>query len=217
MRTMLPSTPLLPSVALALGAVISLVVAGPVAAECPGPLQSWPSLAIAVPDAKVVVVGEVVESLGDNPPGLAVAFRLRIDEVLRGESLPLISFRGLQSGEPGECTLDAILRVRVGDILAIASDGQLPTLESGWTYPPTAPPPHVAVAFIRGEPALNYMPRMRTITLERVHQVVLPETATAPPSAPAVPAPDPFVPIATLAVMLVVVHAFQRRLQVAPE
>jgi hypothetical protein len=159
------------------GAVVWLAMMATTAvAECTYGIDPWPSFREAVKTAKTVVVGEVVESLGNNPPELAIRYRIRVDEILRGQSPELISFERLQPGGELRCPENSYLRVTIGDVVAIASKGELPTVENGYGYDTDKPSPFVAVVYIQGEPALNYMPHMRTMTLAQVRALVLPET-----------------------------------------
>lgn len=147
-----------------------LANAAPVAAECTQ-LDPWPSFTKAAPTAQRIVVGEVIQSYTDDSADNAIEFRLRVDEVLRGDAPPFLEFtEGTRSGMPlVVCPGDSILRVREGDVLAFAFDARIPTSRD----------PVMAVAWIRGEPDLFLMPASETLTLARVRELAaLPATDT---------------------------------------
>jgi hypothetical protein len=170
-------------------------------AECPY-VDPWPSFGDAVPKARTVVVGEVTDSLGDDPPGFAVWFRLRVEQVIRGRSDQVVTFQGLHPGGELKCPDGALLRPHVGDVIAISSDGSLPSVENGYALDSEKPLPFVAVVFISGQPARNFMPRIQTMTLRQVRALVLPATDTldrvdVPPLGN-----SPFEPVALAATLL---------------
>jgi len=147
-----------------------LASAAPVAAECTQ-LDPWPSFTEAAPTAQRIVVGEVIQSYTVDAGDDAIEFRVRVDEVLRGEAPAFLDFReGTRSGVPLTiCPRDSILRVREGDVLAFAFDARIAA----------SPDPVLAVAWIRGEPDLFLMPGSETLTLARVRQLAaLPATDT---------------------------------------
>jgi hypothetical protein len=165
--------------ALAAATAISFAQVSSVAAECPWPLGTWPSFVHVAKTAKTVVVGEVTESLNNNPPELAIWFRVRVDDVLRGQSDEVVSFQGLANTEEPHCTENAFLRLRIHDVIAIASEDVLPTAENGYTWDSELPRPRVAVAFVRGSPEPRWMPGMEAMTFQQVRDAVLPETDAA--------------------------------------
>ena len=150
------------------------VIASPsaVSAECTQ-VDGWPSFRTAARTAKTIVIGRVVESFDPYSDTLIVAFALRVDEVLRGRASQRLEFRGgVRSGLPLTlCPSDSILRVSMGDRLAMAFDA---------TYP-GATGPVTAIAFLRRTPDPNLMPGMERLTVDQVRFVSsLPETDTEP-------------------------------------
>jgi len=133
-----------------------LVAPSSVAAECTQ-LDPWPSFRAAARSAESIVVGEVVESFLDDSADNAVWFRLRVDEVLRGRSEASIEFRKeVQSGLPLTiCPGDSVLRVRIGDRLAMAFGARFRGVDG----------PVTAVAFLNRTPDSFLMPGMERLTL----------------------------------------------------
>jgi hypothetical protein len=100
---------------------------------------------------------------------------VRVDEILRGESPPVLEFRGgTRSRAPLTiCPSDSILRVRVGDVLAFAFDARVAA----------SPNPVLAVAWVRGQPHPFLMPGAETLTPAAVRDLAaLPMTDTRGPS-----------------------------------
>lgn len=178
--------------ALAVGIVVAASLGSPgiASAEC-GRLDSWPSFTKVAPSAELIVVGTVTEAIRTDPTGLAVWFRLRVDEVLRGEVLPdpvdgTVTLGGVRSGYPPVgCPSDSVVRANVGDVVAIASDGHMPSVEAqeagiipvqeSGELPPDGFP-RVTVAFITGEPDRFFMPQVEELSIERVRVLALPDT-----------------------------------------
>jgi hypothetical protein len=111
-------------IALALG----VGVASPVLAECTLQTNAFPRFRDVAPKAETVVIGTVIEELRGHE-GTVATFRLRVDEVLRGDPPATLDILGLRSGLPLEgsqsCRENAFLYARVGDVLALALDGRL--------------------------------------------------------------------------------------------
>jgi hypothetical protein len=164
--------------------ILGLVAPSCVAAECTQ-LDRWPSFRAAARSAESIVVGEVVESFQDDSADEALWFRLRVDEVLRGRSESSIDFRkAVQSGLPLTiCPGDSVLRVQIGDHIAMAFGARYPGVGG----------PVTAIAFLNRKPDSFLMPGMERLTLGQVHSVAdLPATDTDPgtpptPTAPAAP------------------------------
>ena len=157
-----------------------------VVAECTA-LDPWPSFQKAVPTAKRVIVGEVVEDRDPNSSGYLSLFGLRVDEVLRGkgEVGKVIEIRYLSSGLPGTiCPRNTNLRVLPGDVIAIAFDALAPDRRS-----------HInAVAWVRGTP--DTMQRgVGSITMAELRDL-----AALPPTdaAELLPLPPPRAPLLAL-------------------
>jgi hypothetical protein len=164
--------------------VLGLASPSSVAAECTQ-LDRWPSFRVAARSAESIVVGEVVESFQDDSADNGLWFRLRVDEVLRGRSASSIEFRkAVQSGLPLTiCPGDSVLRVRIGDHIAMAFGARYTGVDG----------PVTAIAFLDRNPDSFLMPGMERLTLRQVHAVAdLPATDTDPgtpptPTAPTVP------------------------------
>lgn len=154
-----------------------LAIAGIALAECPGPLGRWPSFRDALPTAKTIVVGEVTERVVPWND-LALVFRLRVDEVMRGTSSDVVTIDRLLSAGLDYCGQRSPLAVHVGDVIALASDGELPTVEKGYAAGSGKAQPKVAVAFIRGQPRGALMPGIETMTLDKLRALVMPDTDT---------------------------------------
>lgn len=91
-----------------------------VAAECdPRGSSGWPSFRATSPDAASVVVGEVTAPLAVGQGGLVTRFRLRVDEVPRGQAPSSIEFQVPFEAPDAVCTVGP-LSVDVGDRLALA-------------------------------------------------------------------------------------------------
>ncbi len=182
---------------------LGLVAPGPVAAECTG-LDPWPSFTAAARSAKVIVVGEVVESFADDSADNAIHFRFRVDQVLRGEAESEIEFRDVvRSGLPLTiCPGNSLLRVRAGDQLAMAFGARYRAVAG----------PVTAVAFLDRTPDSFLMPDMERLTLDQVHAVAdLPATDTEPGPLP--PVTDPTLPLSLLLVGLIGGWLADRRLR----
>lgn len=103
----------------ALAGVWLIAVAGPVAAECDGPI---PSFRAVVGTAKRVIIGEVVavhpsELTAEGTDGRSSRFTLRVTDVPRGRAPKAMEIVDLPT-QP--CA--SIVVARVGDRLAIAHD-----------------------------------------------------------------------------------------------
>jgi len=185
-----------------------LLTAAPVAAECTQ-LDPWPSFTAAAPSAQRIVVGEVVHSFRDDSADNAIEFRVRVDEVLRGEGAAGLDFRGgTRSGAPSTVCGDSILRVHVGDVLAFAFDARIES----------APGPVLAVAWVRGIPDDFLMPGAETLSLGRVHELAPPTVDRPLSSGEPDPAELPLVPVAIAGILLSVlllgsVPLFRRRVR----
>ena len=159
-------------ISLLLGWVALLGAASPVVAECTG-FDSWPSFREAARTADRIVVGEVVEAYSLDSADLVLRFKLRVVEVLRGRSGPVIEFsEPVKSGAPIKRCTDSILRVHVGDVIAFAFDARIAE-SSG---------PVLTVAWIRGAPDRFSMPGVERLTLKDVRMLAgAPATDTADP------------------------------------
>lgn len=168
-----------------------LSTAAPAAAEC-SQLDTWPSFREAARTAKRIIVGEVVAGYSYDSTDRATQFRLRVDELLRGLSDPVIDFRdGVYSGEATICPGDSILRVRIGDVIAFAFDARL----SGSSNPV------LTVAYVRGNPDKFLMPGIERLTLAEVRAAAgLPATDTIT-SRDAAPGQFPVVPLLAAALL----------------
>ena len=153
-----------------IGATVALlaVLAGatPAHAECVQ-FDPWPSFHEAAQTAQRIIVGTVMEGYSYNSADYAMEFRLRVDEVLRGHSDPVIEFRGLvRSGAPLKYCSDSYLGVRVGDVIAMAFDARVPGVST----------PVLAVAFLNRTPDQTVWPGIRRLSLREVRVL-----AAAPP------------------------------------
>jgi hypothetical protein len=93
----------------------------PASAACP-PTAEWPAFLEIAADARRVIIGSVVEA----EDGMAT--RMRVEEILRGDSRRIYDLAMLQERlgpDPAACTFDARLPLDVGDRLAIALNGHL--------------------------------------------------------------------------------------------
>jgi hypothetical protein len=143
-----------------------------VAAECTQ-LDRWPSFRNTAPSAEVIVIGDIVANREDATGYITTDFRLRVDEVLRGESDDVLEFRdAVRSGLPLTiCPGDSVLYVRVGDRLAMAFGARYPEVDGLVT----------AVAFLNREPDPFLMPGIERLTREQIRAVAdLPSTETVP-------------------------------------
>jgi hypothetical protein len=142
----------------------------PALAECTQ-LDPWPSFREAARSAKTIVIGRVVESFDPPSSSFIVTFALRVEEVLRGTSPERLEFReGVLSGLPlTVCPSDSILRVSMGDRLAMAFDATYEGIDE----------PVIAIAFLRRTPDESLMPGMERLTADQVRFVSsLPPTDT---------------------------------------
>lgn len=163
------------SSAVALTAVMHLGSAAPTVAECSGQPNRFPPFLDVAPTAELVVIGTVTEALRGHDGALAT-FRLRVDEVLLGEAPATIDVLGLRSGLPltggPACRENAFAYARVGDVLAIALDGEQGDVTGVNSY-----------AFIEGRPPRG-LARADRVTADEVRAAVPPEVpATPDPSA----------------------------------
>ena len=148
--------------------------AGPVSAEC-FQFDPWPSFPDAARVADRVFIGTIVESYFEDSTDHATQFRLRVDEVLRGEVPTNIDYRdGVWSGAPLVfCPGDSFLRVRVGDVWAFAEGARLEE------YPDEV----LAVAIVNrrlGEIERSLMPGVERFSRSAVRNLVdLPPTDSA--------------------------------------
>lgn len=116
-----------------IGAIVSALVVGlgtptPALAECLNQTNKFPRFTVIARSADTVLIGTVVEELRGHE-GTVATFRLRVDEVLRGDASDRLDIVGLRSGLPLKgspaCRENAFLYAQVGDVLAIALDGRL--------------------------------------------------------------------------------------------
>lgn len=158
-------------------------VAAPVAAECSGQPNRFPPFLQLAPTAELVVIGTVVEPLRGHDGQLAT-FRLRVDEVLRGEAPETIDVLGLRSGlpltgDPG-CRENAFAYAEVGDVIALALEGERGSRTTVNSY-----------AFIEGRPSRGLV-KADVVTAEDVRAALAPEVTSSPePSSGPVPSSSP--------------------------
>lgn len=155
-------------------AVIALCgSAGPSLAECVSQVNRFPDYADVAPTARTVVIGTVVETR-PNAEEASGLFRLRIDDVIRGDPPATLDIEALRSGlaRRGEsaCRNDAFLHARTGDVIALALDGRLDGRRNI----------HTAV-WIEGRPS-EWDPGIRVMSRERAiaAATALPATDTLP-------------------------------------
>ena len=159
----------------------------PVAAECTR-LDPWPSFREAARTADRIVVGEVNDTYkvtsGDHtvtyiaaPGENMLLFDLRVIEVVRGRSAPVLEFREpVMSGAPLKFCQDSHLFVHAGDVIALAFDARVSDY----------PRPVLAVAWLSRTPDPFTMPGVERLTIEDVRLL-----AGAPATDIADPAPIP--------------------------
>ena len=163
------------------------VSAAPVAAECTS-LDRWPSFRDAVPSARTIVIGVVVDGA---PESWLNTFSLRVDEVLRGTEPHVMKIDRLQSGLPlTVCPSDSVAYVKTGDHLALALGALAPDGKTRIN----------AVAYVQGSPDDFLMPGVERISAADIRELAgLPST-----DAPAIEEPQPCgppVPILLAAVL----------------
>jgi hypothetical protein len=155
------------SLGIAVAALAALLAAAPVAAECTF-VPPWPRLTEAIPSARVIVVGEVVDAFDpselDLPPGQAPRdVALRVMEVLRGDARTgdLLDVQYLMPNWPWAPLHDRSgqahpscrgLAARPGEVIALAFDalhpgGPMRRGSDTWFQPPTR---YNAVAVVDG-------------------------------------------------------------------
>jgi hypothetical protein len=141
----------------------------PVLAECTI-MDEWPAFRDGAATASRIVVGEVDQSYSYDSADNAVEFHVAVTDVLRGPMTGGLDFRGGTQTEPPptECPRDSILRVRVGDILAIAFDGAS-----------DSPTSVRAVAWVKGRPHRFLMRGAEVLSLREARAVAaMPPTDT---------------------------------------
>ena len=109
--------------ALCLALLWIIFMARPVAAECIGPEDPWPSFRSAAPSAEQVIVGVVMAPANSSgSTGALAAFRLRITNVLRGPASPgdVMDIIGMKSGLPLTVCADSVLTLVPDDVVALA-------------------------------------------------------------------------------------------------
>ena len=170
-------------------------------------MDRWPSFTDAAPTAKRIVIGKVDKAYLIDSADNAVEFHFAVTDVLRGLRTSAMEFRGgTYSGAPLHvCPRDSILRVRVGDVLALAFDARI----AG------APNRVLAVAWIRGRPHPFLMPGAEKLTEQQVRGLaLLPPTDSRPStSAPSTPGPGEVVFIAAAVATFISVIRIRRRVQ----
>jgi hypothetical protein len=100
-----------------------MFMAKPVAAECTGLEDPWPSFRSAAPSAEQVIVGVVLAPANSSDStGALAAFRLRITNVLRGPASPgdVLEIIGMKSGLPLTVCADTVLTLVPDDVVALA-------------------------------------------------------------------------------------------------
>jgi hypothetical protein len=146
--------------------------ADPVAAECTE-LDLWPSFRAAARSAKTIVIGHVTEGFDEDSAGNFVTFEFRTDETLRGRARDVMTFQDVvRSGLPLRvCPADSILRIRIGDRLALAFGARYEGVSN----------PVTAIAFLNRKPNQFLMPGMERLTADEVRFMSsLPQTDTEP-------------------------------------
>jgi hypothetical protein len=143
--------------------------ASPVAAECTR-FDAWPSFREAARTADRIVVGEVLETYRVASGGTTITyvvapgddtlfFDLRVIEVLRGRSDPVLEFREpVRSGAPLKFCRDSHLFAHAGDLIAFAFDARVADF----------PKPVLAVAWLSGTLDPFTMPGVERMTIEDV-------------------------------------------------
>jgi hypothetical protein len=109
--------------ALCLALLWIMFMVRPVAAECVGPEDPWPSFRSAAPSAEQVIVGVVMApATSSGSTGALAAFRLRITNVLRGPASPgdVLDIIGMKSGLPLTVCADTVLTLVPDDVVALA-------------------------------------------------------------------------------------------------
>ena len=154
----------------------SVVTAGPALGECSGQVNEFPPYTEVAPTADRVIIGTVVDDLAgpgaEEPYG---AFLLRVDEVLRGRAPDTLEVSDLRSGLPlrgsPACRGGAYLMARVGDVLAVAFDGEF----AGERDINTA-------AWVDGRPVRDLVPGAEVLSLRQARRAAasLPPTDTLP-------------------------------------
>jgi hypothetical protein len=95
----------------------------PVAAECMGLEDPWPSFRSAAPSAEQIIVGVVLAPTNSSgSTGALAAFRLRITNVLRGPASPgdVLDIIGMKSGLPLTVCAQTVLTLVPDDVVALA-------------------------------------------------------------------------------------------------
>jgi hypothetical protein len=176
----------------------------PVLAECMV-MDEWPTFRDGAATASRIVVGEVDESYSDDSADNAIEFHVAVTDVLRGQTTSGLDFEGGTQTDPPptDCPGDSILRVRVGDVLAIAFDG---TSDS--------PTSVRAVAWVKGHPHAFLMPGAGVLSLREANALAsLPQTDI---SSTASRSSSPYLPLAPLVVGAVSGWVAFRRSAVRP-
>jgi hypothetical protein len=177
----------------------------PVAAECVGPEDPWPSFRSAAPSAERIIVGVVLAPTNSSDStGALAAFRLRITSVLRGPASPgdVLDIIGMKSGLPLTVCAQTVLTLVPGDVVALALNAKA---DDGATTINT-------VAFLRkaGE---TYVVDVEELTFGELMALVSPtepptEQAAEPPTEPAAEPPtERAFPAALLLALLVILAA----------
>ena len=178
--------------ALVVSAGIMLATSGSASAECTGPRPPWPAFTEVAPNAKRIIVGTVIEDLTGSEPVSDTGeylpsawFRLRVDEVLRGDAPDQLVIRRLPSGVSlkryPSCGETALVSARVGDVIAIAYRG----------HRPGGPRVLNTAAWIQGTPRPDFMRDAEQLSLAHVRRLAskLPDTSSVS-SSNSGPVPD---------------------------
>jgi hypothetical protein len=162
------------------GSIVALFLAStsPTAAECGFPLTPMPPFDKVAARAERIVVGQVIDDLERSPgdpmsDAPLVAFRLEVQEVIRGSAPDTLDILALRTRAPNtsRCPDVPFVYATVGDVIAIAFNGRMP----GVRHPVTA------AAWIEGQPDRYLVPQAQQLTLARVRVLgreALPPTDT---------------------------------------
>jgi hypothetical protein len=139
-------------------------------------VNEFPPYTEVAPTADRVIIGTVVGDLsGPGAPDPNGSFVLRVDQVLKGSVPDTLELSMVRSGLPlrgaPSCRGDAYLKVRVGDVLAIAFHGRF----DGQRDVNTA-------AWVEGRPVRDLVPGAQVLSLREARRAAteLPPTDTVP-------------------------------------
>lgn len=158
--------------------LMSFVTTAPTVAECVGQPNRWPSFRAVAPTAQRIIVGTVIGGADQFDHGSHVAYRLRVEEVLKGRSSPtVVGISGLRSHVPlrgsSACRADSYASARVDDRIAIAYGGRIRGVKDRVN----------AVAWIAGRPDPFHARGAERLSLRTVRRIAghAPDGSTLPP------------------------------------